>query len=203
MDSSLNLISSTVIDGLNWATVTQSTIFYARVCDAFPGLRGIEKFSEEAAINRLSILLRPPLSVDLSSSSLGGQINPLWWTRGRVDMHVHSYEFLGKGGVLINNLEFHVEHIVAVRAFGTEERDFVYIQTLLEKLTGLYHYQENWLDNYLQDRRKGYGNFQMITRVSSVDRLKGELQKTTVLCANCHRRIIAQERGWFRSKRGR
>lgn len=42
----------------------------------------------------------------------------------------------------------------------------------------------------------------MITRVSSVDRLKEELQKTMVLCANCHRRITAQERGWFRSKRG-
>lgn len=43
---------------------------------------------------------------------------------------------------------------------------------------------------------------EMITRVSRVDRLKEELQKTTALCANCHRRIIAQERGWFRSKRG-
>ena len=44
---------------------------------------------------------------------------------------------------------------------------------------------------------------EMIIRVSSVDRLKEELQKTTVLCANCHRRITAQELGWFRSKRGR
>jgi len=44
---------------------------------------------------------------------------------------------------------------------------------------------------------------EMITRVSSVDRLQEELQKTMVLCANCHRRITAQERGWFRSKRGR
>jgi hypothetical protein len=44
---------------------------------------------------------------------------------------------------------------------------------------------------------------QMITRVSSVNRLKEELQKTIVLCANCHRRITAEERGWFRSKRGR
>ena len=41
---------------------------------------------------------------------------------------------------------------------------------------------------------------EMITRVSSVDRLKEELEKTMVLCANCHRRITAQERGWFRSK---
>jgi hypothetical protein len=44
---------------------------------------------------------------------------------------------------------------------------------------------------------------EMITRVSSVDRFKEELEKTIVLYANCHRQITAQERGWFGSKRGR
>jgi hypothetical protein len=44
---------------------------------------------------------------------------------------------------------------------------------------------------------------EMITRVSNVDRLQDELRKTMVLCANCHGRITTEERGWFRSKRGR
>ena len=43
---------------------------------------------------------------------------------------------------------------------------------------------------------------EMITRVASVELLKEELQKTMVLCANCHRRLTAEERGWFRSRRG-
>jgi hypothetical protein len=42
---------------------------------------------------------------------------------------------------------------------------------------------------------------EMITRVTSIDRLKEELEKCTVLCSNCHRRLTAQERGWFRSKK--
>ena len=150
---------STVIDGLNWATVRQSTIFYARLCDAFPGLRGTEKISGEETINRLNILLRSPLSVDLGVSPLDGQINPLWWTRGRVDMHVHDYESLSKDRILINNLELHVDHIVAVRAFGVEERDFVYVQALPEEATGLYHYEDNWLHDYLQDRLKNFHGY--------------------------------------------
>jgi len=39
---------------------------------------------------------------------------------------------------------------------------------------------------------------EMVTRVTSIERLEEELKKTEVLCANCHRRLTAKERGWFR-----
>jgi len=42
---------------------------------------------------------------------------------------------------------------------------------------------------------------QMVTRVTSISRLEEELKKTKVLCSNCHRRLTAKERGWFRSKK--
>jgi hypothetical protein len=42
---------------------------------------------------------------------------------------------------------------------------------------------------------------EMVTRITSIERLEEELRKTTVLCANCHRKITAQERGWFRSRK--
>ena len=35
---------------------------------------------------------------------------------------------------------------------------------------------------------------------TSIERLEEELRKCTVLCSNCHRRLTAKERGWFRSK---
>ncbi len=38
---------NTVVDHLNWMEVSHSSIFYGRMCDAFPGVRGIEKFSRE------------------------------------------------------------------------------------------------------------------------------------------------------------
>jgi hypothetical protein len=42
---------------------------------------------------------------------------------------------------------------------------------------------------------------ELVTRITSIERLEEELRKTQVLCANCHRRLTAKERGWFRSKK--
>lgn len=35
----------------------------------------------------------------------------------------------------------------------------------------------------------------------SIPRIEAELAKCTVLCANCHRKITVEERGWFRGKK--
>jgi hypothetical protein len=42
---------------------------------------------------------------------------------------------------------------------------------------------------------------EMVTRITSIERLEKELKKTQVLCANCHRKLTAKERGWFRAKK--
>jgi len=42
---------------------------------------------------------------------------------------------------------------------------------------------------------------EMVTRITSIDRLEEELRKCRVLCSNCHRRLTAKERGWFRSRK--
>jgi hypothetical protein len=42
---------------------------------------------------------------------------------------------------------------------------------------------------------------EMVTRITSIERLEEELKKTQVLGANCHIRMTAKERGWFRSRR--
>jgi hypothetical protein len=42
---------------------------------------------------------------------------------------------------------------------------------------------------------------EMVTRVTSIERLEEELKKTQVLCSNCHRRLTAKERGWFRGRK--
>lgn len=35
----------------------------------------------------------------------------------------------------------------------------------------------------------------------SLKRIIAELEKCDVLCANCHRKVTAEERGWFRTKK--
>jgi hypothetical protein len=35
----------------------------------------------------------------------------------------------------------------------------------------------------------------------SMERIQVELSKCIVLCANCHRELTIEERGWFRGKK--
>lgn len=41
----------------------------------------------------------------------------------------------------------------------------------------------------------------MVTGGWSVKRIEAEISKCDVLCASCHRKLTADERGWYRSKR--
>ena len=40
----------------------------------------------------------------------------------------------------------------------------------------------------------------LIGRGASLDKLKAEIEKCTVLCANCHRKLTSDERGWYKGK---
>ena len=41
----------------------------------------------------------------------------------------------------------------------------------------------------------------MVTGGWSIARIEAEIRKCRVYCANCHRKITIEERGWFRGKR--
>ncbi len=40
----------------------------------------------------------------------------------------------------------------------------------------------------------------LLGRGASLDALKAEIDKCAVVCANCHRRITAEERGWYKRR---
>ena len=40
----------------------------------------------------------------------------------------------------------------------------------------------------------------LMGRGASLDALRAEIAKCFVVCANCHRRITADEKGWYKSK---
>ena len=41
----------------------------------------------------------------------------------------------------------------------------------------------------------------MVSGGYSIDRIKDEIRKCKVYCANCHRKITVEERGWFKKKK--
>lgn len=40
----------------------------------------------------------------------------------------------------------------------------------------------------------------LMGRGASLDALKAEIEKCDVVCANCHRRITAEDRGWYKRR---
>ena len=41
----------------------------------------------------------------------------------------------------------------------------------------------------------------MVSAGYSIERIQAEIDKCTILCANCHRKLTVEERGWFKKKR--
>ena len=41
----------------------------------------------------------------------------------------------------------------------------------------------------------------MVSGGYSIERIQTEIDKCIILCANCHRKLTVEERGWFRKKR--
>ncbi len=60
---------------------------------------------------------------------------------------------------MLDVIELDVDFIVPVREFTDEKRNFVYLQAKPEKETGLYKYEDNWLQKYMNqglDENHGY-----------------------------------------------
>jgi hypothetical protein len=91
--------------------------------------------------------------------------------------------------------------IANARKHSTEYRDIIreylyeYLQTHPCQMCGE---SDPVVLEFHHNHSKDMAISEMVTRITNLDRLKAELQKTTVLCSNCHRRLNAQERGFFR-----
>lgn len=114
----------------------ESTVFfYDRFCSAFPGVRGIQWFTnQEEAITRLSKMLRPPLS--LTKDKHSGTFNPIWWWRGG-DLHIRKFDKIEDGIALLDWSELKIDKVAAVNS-GSYYQCFVYVQTSSMEPTGLY-----------------------------------------------------------------
>lgn len=115
-------------------TWTSASSFFAeRFSSAFPGIRKTVWFEGQDAVERISQLLRPPLTFKTTDNS---EISPIWWF-GRGNLQVQDFRLLDIRTVLINCDEHKISKLAAVYS-TSYKRLYVYVETEPMQPTGLY-----------------------------------------------------------------
>jgi len=136
----------------------ESTVFFDdRFCDAFPGINfgGYTWFTSKKEIqDRLKILLAHPLKFDKGAKEKI-VLEPIWWFRGSCASFIENFAILNRNKILINNQELIIEKIAVYRGRSYFE-NYVYVQCLPDKPTGIYDYEKNFLETSFIE----YGEYQ-------------------------------------------
>jgi hypothetical protein len=140
-----------------------TVFFHQRICDSFPGVE-FYKWIEDpySSIERLSILLKPPIHFD-HSEGYGTTFQPIWWFRGLKASRIEKFERIDSTHCLIDRYLLNIKRIAVVRS-GSYYQDFVYIETNQDEPIGLYEHQENLesSENKVGALREEYGLFNNI-----------------------------------------
>lgn len=133
---------------------TPTVFFNHRFCDAFPGIKdGVTWFKNKRDINRrLQILLQTPTRFDIANGH-GITTDPIWWFRGGSGLYISRFRILSCKKVLINSDEYKVDKIAAYRGLSYF-RDFVYVQCLPDKPTGLYKLNPKVIESYIKETKE-------------------------------------------------
>ncbi|QKJ68169.1 toll/interleukin-1 receptor domain-containing protein [Deefgea piscis] len=111
---------STVCDVEFPAGENSSTFFSERFAAAFPGVRGIEWFTEPSvAVERLRLLLKYPIKF--------AGYSPIWWWRDG-DLHIDELTVLSSNTVQLGRQELIIDEVVAVN-IGAYWQQFLYVKT--------------------------------------------------------------------------
>ena len=127
-------------------------LFFERMQDAFPEATGMTEYRGSDAVDRLAILLRPPVHQDPVDPEADLRRHPFWWFRGGSNMHIRRFERLSDHRVLIFPMEMEVRRVVVFRISRVKERDLVYVETEGDEPSGVYQYGPEEIDNHLRER---------------------------------------------------
>lgn len=106
-----------------------TTFFHKRFSSAFPGVRGIDWFEKEQAMDRLLILLDEPLVFEDDT--------PIWWWRSG-DLQIEKFSRMDNDIALMDGQELKISRVAAVNA-GSYYQSFVYVEVEPMDSSGLYH----------------------------------------------------------------
>lgn len=114
----------------------ESTVhFTRRITKAFPGVRGIQWFEDDLAIEGLQRFFSSPLTFKPSGGH-GIVGDPIWWFRGSSAEPLRRFETMENGKLLINSFELKI-HKVAVFNGSSYWNNVIYIQTYGDEPTSL------------------------------------------------------------------
>ncbi|MCG2589811.1 hypothetical protein [Rhodohalobacter sulfatireducens] len=138
---------------------SHSTPFFNhRMASAFPGIRELTWFENPTeATKRLEILLRKPIKFDPVNSKF--ESRPIWWFRGGRALYIEEFKKMGRRKVLMNHDQLKVKRIAAYQS-ASYYKDFVYVEVVGEKQTGLYSLDKDDIKRHIDTygySREEYG----------------------------------------------
>lgn len=139
------------------AILEESTVFFKqRMCDAFPGDRGLVEYKSVWDIyTHIKVLLKHPLKF---KRKLRGSTDPIWMFRAGEALNIDRFKWLGGRHYMIGWNEVVIRRIVAFNDNGRYYGTYVYVEAEAQKATGLYRkYSKEELDN-LKQQSPGYAH---------------------------------------------
>ena len=109
--------------------------FHYRMQDSFPGVRGIEWFKDNDAINGLNRFFETPITFD-DFKGHGVVGDPIWWFRGTSAHNAYRFERLTEGKMLFNTWELKI-HKVGIYNGTSYWNNVIYLQTYPDDPTKL------------------------------------------------------------------
>lgn len=119
------------------------TVFFDnRVCKAFPGVRGLQWFSNsKEALDRLQLLLQEPISFE-TANGYGIDREPIWLWRGYLSYALSRFLRLSQTRCLLDIFELEIERIAVWRS-ESYRHSFVYVEVCPDQPIGLYKEKED------------------------------------------------------------
>lgn len=99
-----------------------------------------------------------------------------------------------------NNKEHHVENVMGnTRNARQSARDFVYQYLLTHPCSNCGEADPAVLE-FHHVGEKGWEIGRMTAQGYGIETIAAEISQCIVLCANCHRRLTAKEKGWYKGR---
>jgi len=148
-------------NGRKIISVAPTVFFSYRIAKSFPGIRGLQWFTNpKEAIDHLELLLKNPLSFD-DTIGYGVSSEPIWWSRGYEDLAIRSFTRISDNKCLMDEEELDISKI-AVFHSDRYWQSFVYVEVNGENPIGLYEYNKEELQNWIDEHgyyHEEYGLF--------------------------------------------